>query len=141
MVTVKPLLSAAGAIAKAFLLTVPVCLIECLLVKFMGSVENGLGQPLFFKRNAELLRVMAQVISVDILPCKVVNFATVLGRSYDDSGHFFEIPHKDENANVYVADKELEIVRLQLINYLFFFEEIAKEGELSPIHRKRKSEH
>ena len=63
MVTSNPLLSAAGVIATAFLLTRPVYLRECLLVKFIGSVEKGLGQFLFFNKKAELFRVMAQAIS------------------------------------------------------------------------------
>ena len=79
MVTVKPLLSAAGTTEMAFLLTDPVCLRECLLVKFMGSVENGFGQFLFFKRKAELLRVIAQAMSVDIFP-EIHEFHTLILR-------------------------------------------------------------
>ena len=67
METVKPLLSEAGTIATAFLLTVPAYLWECLLVKFIGSVEKGLGQFLFFSKKAELLRVIAHAISEDMM--------------------------------------------------------------------------
>ena len=34
---------------------------------YMGSVEKGLGQFLFFNRKAELLRVIAQAISEDMM--------------------------------------------------------------------------